>query len=72
MPVKSPHKNIPLKKLLELQQDNFANPDTGLELSEGESVERIFQLQEARAEKALVKYLNKKQAPRVKTEEPFL
>ena len=53
--VRSPAKNTTLKRLEALQRDNFYNPETGLELSEGETVERIHELRENKAARELNK-----------------
>lgn len=55
--VRSPSRKITLKRLQDLERDNFVNPATGLELSEGESRERIQELQEAKAERSVSKSL---------------
>lgn len=55
--VRSPSKFTSLEKLNQLKRDNFFNPETGLELSEGETNELINEKLQSKADKALNKHI---------------
>ncbi len=64
--VRSPRKGHTIAQLERLKQDNWRNPDTGTEISEGEGEEHLNQMRQNQADKAVARWVKEQDKPKTK------